>query len=270
MEVRVELFWGLNELMWGVQSLEQCLRHGRCSVIVSCFYLKQGTVLRPKLVDLFLKRILLLSPGVPQKVLWGPHIPFQEKMVLRVSRVVGLTLPSRMWTLPASLEGPVWAAPWCLICGWSWKLSSHVQCPACWEEAGPYNSSHLGSILRQPKSLLFWKPQISVISSLKLQLELGQHPSLPSLCYPSPAMTALCLMRMRQLSDCVHQTEASWGHCVHFHLPHVPHFPCIWGNVLHKCLLSSSIPFTLYIPVEFCECGLYTESVPDKLEGSWE
>lgn len=39
-------------------------RHGKCSVIVSCFYVRQGTLLRPKFVDLFLKKIFLLSPGV--------------------------------------------------------------------------------------------------------------------------------------------------------------------------------------------------------------
>ena len=64
LEIRVELFGGLNELMWGVQSLEQRPRHGKCSVIVSCFYVRQGTLLRPKFVKLFLKIIFLLSPGV--------------------------------------------------------------------------------------------------------------------------------------------------------------------------------------------------------------
>lgn len=77
-------------------------------------------------------------------------------------------------------------------------------------------------------------------------------------------------MGMRQLPDCVQPKGSFLRAYVHLPLPHVPRFPCIQGKALHKCLLSSSIPFTLYIRVEFCECGLYSESVPDKLVGSWE
>lgn len=67
MEVVIELFWGLNELMWCVKYLEQCLRHGKCSVIISYFYLKHSTLLRPKFMDLFSKIIFLLSPDVNQR-----------------------------------------------------------------------------------------------------------------------------------------------------------------------------------------------------------
>ena len=52
-------------------------------------------------------------------------------------------------------------------------------------------------------------------------------------------------MGMRQLPDCVQPKVSFLRAYVHLPLPHVPHFPCIQGKALHKCLLSSSIPFTL-------------------------
>lgn len=60
--------------MWCVKYLEQCLRHGKCSVIISYFYLKHSTLLRPMFVDLFSKIIFLLSPDVNQRY-YPTHTP---------------------------------------------------------------------------------------------------------------------------------------------------------------------------------------------------